>query len=169
MEEPDAVASPTSVWARRWRFFAEMVAAVLFAAMFAGFMIQIISRYIFNDPVSWSLELCSIAYVWVVFWTCDILVEERQHIIFDVLYEKFPPRWRRYLGIFNTASLGLVFLAILPSTIGYVHFMARRHSTVMHVRMDLVYACFAFFVLAVVVAASIRLWRLSTAGWERRL
>jgi TRAP-type C4-dicarboxylate transport system permease small subunit len=65
---------------------AELIAAAAFAVMFGAFMIQIVSRYVFDAPVSWSLEICSIGYIWIVFWTCDILVHERQHIIFDVLY-----------------------------------------------------------------------------------
>ncbi len=95
---------------------AELVAAASFALMFGAFMIQIVSRYIFNAPVSWSLEICSIGYIWVVFLTCDILVlTERQHIVFDVLYQKFPPRQRRALGdAADTPTLGLIFLAALP-------------------------------------------------------
>ena len=108
---------------------AELAAAAMFAVLFGAFMIQIVSRYVLNMPVSWSLELCSIAYVWVVFWTCDILVRERQHIVFDVLYQKFPPRSRRWVAVANTAALGLVFLAALPGTLDYIHFLgaaARR-------------------------------------------
>ena len=58
----------TSLGAKLKRF-AELAAAAMFAAMFGAFMIQIVSRYVFNAPVSWSLEICSIAYVWVVFWS----------------------------------------------------------------------------------------------------
>ena len=109
---------------KRLKRGAELVAAALFALLFAAFMIQIISRYVLNMPVSWSLELCSIAYVWVVFWTCGILVSERKQIVFDVLYTRFPPRARRWLAIANTAALALVFLAALPGTLDYIHFLA---------------------------------------------
>src|SRR6185295_2819500 len=87
---------------------AELAAAAMFAAMFGAFMIQIVSRYVFNAPVSWSLEICSITYVWVVFWSCNLLLGERQHIVFDVLYRKFPPRWQRIVAVVNTATLGLI-------------------------------------------------------------
>ena len=58
-------------------------------------------------PVAWSLELCSIGYIWVVFWSCGILVSERRQIVFDLLYNMFPPRPRRVLAIVNTGTLGL--------------------------------------------------------------
>ena len=48
--------------------YAEKISAALFALMLGAFMVQIVSRYLLNDPVSWSLELCSVGYVWVVFF-----------------------------------------------------------------------------------------------------
>jgi TRAP-type C4-dicarboxylate transport system permease small subunit len=148
---------------------AELVSAASFAIMFAAFMIQIISRYVFDAPVSWSLEICSIGYVWIVFWTCDILVSERQHIIFDVLYLKFPPRWRRAVGIINTATLGLIFLAALPTTLEYIHFLARRKTMILRLPFDVVYSCFAIFMIAVVIGAALRLRRLFGKSWQQHL
>lgn len=167
-ESPSPAVSATG-WAYRWKLFAEHVSAVLFAAMFLGFMIQITSRYVFNSPVPWSLEICSIAYVWVVFWSCDILVGERKQIVFDLLYNKFPPRARRVLAIVNTATLGLIFLAALPGVVDYVTFLARRSSMLLKVRMDLVYSCFVVFMLAVVINAAIRVVRLLGRSWQQQL
>ena len=156
-------------WTSLWTRFSEWVAAALFAMMFIGFLIQIISRYVLNMPVTWSLELCSIGYIWVVFWSCSILVSERRQIVFDLLYIKFPPRQRRVLAIVNTATLGLVFLAAMPGVLDYVLFLGRRSSMLLRIRMDLVYSCFAIFMVAVIVGAAIRIWQLSGRSWEQHL
>lgn len=152
-----------------WKRFAESVAVVAFAIMFAAFMVQIISRYVFNDPVAWTLEVCLIAYVWVVFWSSDILLTERQHIVFDVLYNLVPPRPRRLQAIVISASLFIVFLVALPGTVDYVQFIARRRSTNLHIPMPWVFGGFLIFVVAVVANAGIRLWRLFSPGWEKQL
>jgi TRAP-type C4-dicarboxylate transport system permease small subunit len=94
-----------------WKRFAESVSVVAFAMMFAGFVIGIGGRYVFNTPVAWSNELCAIGFVWIVFWTSDILLKERQHIVFDVIYGLFPPRARRILALLITLSLAILFLA----------------------------------------------------------
>src|SRR5215469_16384292 len=78
---------------------AELVAALLFAAMFAAFVIQVVSRYVFDDPVSWTLEICSITYIWIVFFAGALAVEQRQHITFDMLYKSLRPGRRRVLAI----------------------------------------------------------------------
>ena len=148
--------------------FAELVSATAFAAMFGAFMIQIVSRYVFDMPVSWSLEICSIAYIWIVFWTSDLLVRERQHIIFDVLYLKFPPRWRRWVGVFNTACLGLTFLAGLWVTLDYI-FGQMRKTMILHIPLSWVYSCFAVFMIAVIVGSGLRLRKLFGASWQQHL
>lgn len=149
---------------------AEWAAAAMFAAMFCAFMIQIVSRYVFNLPVSWSLEICSIAYVWVVFWTCDILVRERQHIVFDVLYVKLPPKVRRLVAIANTAMLGGIFVLALPGTLDYIAFLTRRSTMILHVPMHLVYSVFGIFMIAVICSAAVRLVRLSRRRtWQDNL
>ena len=39
----------------------------------------------------------------------------------------------------------------------YVRSCGRRSTMLLHVRMDLVYACFAIFMIAVIVGAALRL------------
>ncbi|MEP9386453.1 TRAP transporter small permease subunit [Mesorhizobium sp. KR9-304] len=156
-------------WLGLWMRFSEGMAAFLFAVMFLGFMIQIVSRYVFNMPVSWSLELCSIAYIWVIFWSCGILVSERRQILFDLLYNRFPPRARRAVALFNTATLGLVFLAAMPGVVDYLLFLGRRTTMLLKLPMDIVYSCFVIFMLAVVVQAAIRVRRLLGRQWRAEL
>jgi TRAP-type C4-dicarboxylate transport system permease small subunit len=152
-----------------WRRFAETVAVVAFAVMFTGFVLQIGSRYVFNSPVAWTLEVCLIGYVWVVFWTSNILVSERQHIVFDVLYHLVSPARRRWLAVFITLSLAVVFGLALPGVLDYIWFLSNRHSMLLRIPMPLVFGAFPIFIVAVVVGALIRLWHLLRPGWERHL
>jgi TRAP-type C4-dicarboxylate transport system permease small subunit len=152
-----------------WTRFAESVAVVAFAAMFAGFVIGVGGRYLFNEPVAWSNELCAIGFVWIVFWTSDILLKERQHIVFDVIYHAFPPRVRRVVALVITLSLAVLFLAALPGSIDYTWFLRTRYSNLLRVPMILVFGCFVIFVVAVIVNSVVRIWQLMRPGWEEHL
>jgi TRAP-type C4-dicarboxylate transport system permease small subunit len=147
---------------------AELVAAALFATMFGAFIIQIVSRYVFNHPVQWSLEVCSLAYIWIVFWSAALLLGERQHITFDLLYKAAPPRVRRIIALFITLSIGLVFFAGLPGSLDFVTFL-RRSTLILHVPLSLAYSCFLIFMIAVVAGAAIRTWRLFGKNWRHDL
>ena len=152
-----------------WKHLTEGVAAAAFALMFAAFIIQIVSRYVFNAPVAWSLELCAIGYVWVVFWSCDLLVPERKQIVFDVIYQAFKPGPRRWIAIANTSAMGILFLAAFPGTLDYVWFLRKRHSMMLQVPMSIVYSCFIVFMLAVIIGAVLRIRRLFSTSWQEHL
>ena len=145
---------------------AELVAALLFAAMFGAFIIQVVSRYVFDAPVSWSLEICSITYVWIVFLVSATILTPRQHITFDMLYGAVSPRWKRLFAIFTSASVLAIFAICLPTTIGYVLFSGRNHSLILHIRMDVIYSCFAIFMIGVIIGAAVRLRRLFGRAWQ---
>ncbi len=148
---------------------AELLAALLFAAMFGAFVIQVVSRYVFDDPVSWSLEICSITYVWIVFLVSATILTPREHITFDMLYAARSPRWKRGFAIFTSASILVIFTICLPTTIGYVMFSSRNHSLILHIPMDIIYSCFAIFMIGAIVGSAIRLKRLLGKSWQSDL
>jgi len=141
----------------------------LFAAMFGAFVIQVVSRYVFDDPVSWSLEICSITYVWIVFLVSATILTPREHITFDMLYAARSPRWKRGFAIFTSASILVIFTICLPTTIGYVMFSSRNHSLILHIPMDIIYSCFAIFMIGAIVGSAIRLKRLLGKSWQSDL
>jgi TRAP-type C4-dicarboxylate transport system permease small subunit len=137
--------------------------------MFCSFIIGVVSRYVFDNPVSWSIEVCSIAYVWIVFFASATIVHPRQHITFDMLYKSVNPRRRRVLAIVSTASILVMFAIGLPGTLDYIAFMAKKYSLILHIRMDLLYSCFGLFVIAAIVASALRLRKLFGRNWEKEL
>ena len=148
---------------------AELAAAILFAAMFGAFVIQVVSRYVFDDPVSWTLEICAITYIWIVFFGGALVVEQRQHITFDMLYKSVRPSWRRIFAIVNVASLAAVFAAALPGTIDYILYTGHARSLILHIRFDILYACFGLFMAGTIVVALLRLRRLAGRHWQDEL
>jgi TRAP-type C4-dicarboxylate transport system permease small subunit len=153
----------------RLRRGAELIAALLFAIMLGAFLIQVFTRYVLNDPASWTLEVCSIAYVWIVFFASAVIVDQRQHITFDMLYKSVNPRRRRVFAVVSTASILVMFAVGLPGTLDYIAFMSKKYSLMLHIRMDLLYSCFGLFVIGAIVASALRLRRLFGHDWKKEL
>ena len=153
----------------RLRYFAELVTAIMFVAMFVAFLLQVFTRYILNDPVAWTQEFVLIAYIWIVFWCAAFLLREREHITFDMFYLALPLAARRVLAIVLTALTGIAFIAAIPATFDYVTFMKIEKSPVMGIRFDFLYSIFIAFVIAVVVGALWRVWRLVGRSWQQEL
>jgi TRAP-type transport system small permease protein len=62
-------------------------------------------RYVINDPISWTEQICRIMFVWVTFLGAALLYREKQHIVIDMFVEMMPTRvkaivdWMVELGI----------------------------------------------------------------------
>jgi TRAP-type C4-dicarboxylate transport system permease small subunit len=147
----------------------ELAAAAMFAAMFCSFIIGVISRYVFDDPVSWSIEVCSIAYVWIVFFSSATFVTQKQHITFDMLYSSVGAKAKRVFALIAMVSLAAVFLAGLPETLDYIAFVGNKRTLTLHWPLDLVYGVFGIFAVMTIVIAAIRIKRLLGRDWQANL
>jgi TRAP-type C4-dicarboxylate transport system permease small subunit len=148
---------------------AELFSAAMFAIMFGAFVLQVVSRYVFDAPVSWTIEICSIAYIWIVFFSSVTILRPDQHITFDMVYEVLTPHWKRWFAIVTTASLFSIFLICLPGTLDYLVFVGKNKTLILRIRLDLIYACFGIFMVGAIVAAGIRLYRLLSSKWQSRI
>ncbi len=130
---------------------AENVAALLFAAMFISFMLQVISRYIIQNPFSWTIEASQIAWLWIVFWGSGLLLRNDEHVRFDVLYGWVRPRTRRVFALISALAIVLAFAASLPASVDFVSFMRVERSGTLGIRLDYVFSVFVVFAAAIIV------------------
>jgi TRAP-type C4-dicarboxylate transport system permease small subunit len=133
--------------------FAEAVAALLLAVIFAAFILQIALRYAFNWPVGWTTELSLAAWLWLVLWGAAFVLRDHEEIRIDVLPARAGPRVRRVLAGIGAISLIVLFGLSLPATWSYVTFMKVEKSSYLGIRMDIMYSIYVVFVLGVIARA----------------
>ena len=155
--------------AKRLRRSNEIVAAVVFAAMFAAFILQIFTRYVLNNPTAWTQEATLICYMWVVFWCAAFMLRDRDQITFDLLVSISPRRTQRVLAAVSAVLIAVAFDVSLPATIDWIGFMRFEKTPVLGLRYDWLYSIFMVFCVAVVIRFAIRAWRLMSGRWEQAL
>lgn len=148
---------------------ADLVAVVMFAAVFVIFCFKIALRYVAHESMAWADEVSIILFVWIVFWANALMLRERDHIRFDLVYVLLPPGGRRALALLRAVLLGGIFLYALPPTFDYILFLWRERTAVLGWRLDQVYSCFIVFVAAVVVRAAADLVLLLTPRWRAHI
>jgi TRAP-type C4-dicarboxylate transport system permease small subunit len=144
----------------RLRAAALDVAALLLGAMFIVFLIQIVARYVFSAPVSWTLEACLTLWLWVVFWGGAFILSERDHVRFDVLYTSVGTRLRRLFALASALAISLGMAAALPATWSYVSFYEIKRSAVIGIRLDIVFSVYLVFAVALILSYAWRAVRL---------
>ena len=143
----------------RWfKSAANVIGGALFLTMFIVFIVQIAARAVFNKPLPWTDEAAEILYVWVILWACAVVVPEREHVVFDLVWNSVGRRARQVMQIMGHTLIGGLALAGLPASWDYVHFMARESSPVLSVPFMWIYLPFVLLLAALVVRSSWAIW-----------
>lgn len=139
---------------------ANVIGGCLFLALFVVFIIQITARFGFNRPLPWTDEAAVILYIWVILWAAAVVVPEREHVVFDLVWNSVGFRARQVMRIAGNLMIGGLALVGLPASWDYVHFMAREGSPVLGLPLKWVYLPFVLLLLALVVRSA---WAIKNA------
>jgi len=148
---------------------AEMVAAAVFAVLFLTFVVQVGMRFLFERPLAWSDELIVILYILMVFWGAATLLEEKDHVMLDLVYAALPPGGQRIFALLGAGLTGGLLLVLLPEAFDYVRFMGREKTPVLDVPFSLVFAPFIVFLVLVAGRYVIKFVRLLGHNWKQQL
>jgi len=162
---------------------AEFIAATMLAAMFVTFLIQIGSRYSSRlapyipiegvsqamtriEPLGWTLELCLILWVWIVFFGNAFIVRERDHVTFDIFYLAAPRRVRQVLALVSAAAIVIAMVWSFLPTWDYIDWMKMRNTTTVRepftgskIPMRTILSVYAIFMIALILRYT---WRFVT-------
>lgn len=149
--------------ARAFRGVTEGIAALMMAAIFLTFVLQIAVRYIVGSAwftahfgtlveaasFGWTLEFIMVLWLWVIFFGNAFIVRERDHVTFDILYFAAGPGLRRVFVIVGSlAIMAALWLSIEP-TYGKMRILRIKSSATLPVKMLPIYSIYFLF-LAVV-------------------
>jgi TRAP-type C4-dicarboxylate transport system permease small subunit len=138
---------------------AEDVLSALLVAMFVAFMLQIVTRYVLNAPLSWTAELSTLAWVWGILWGAGLVLRDEEEIRFDILYGAMSPGVKRVADAITGTALVAVFTWSLPAVVDYVTFMKVEKSAYLGIRFDILYSVYVVFAVAQIIRHAMIVWR----------
>ncbi len=163
----------------------EFVAAMMMAAMFSIFILQVLVRYTAReewiaeavpliDPnlYGWTLELCLVLWIWLVFWGNSLIVRERDHVIFDLIYVNVNAKIRKWMAIISCLAISIGFLwAFEPTWSKFYILRLKRTATLSNVfgdwiRVRDIYSIYFMFLLVVAARYAWRAWSFLKNGAE---
>ena len=130
------------------RKIANAIGGLLFLALFLTFLIQIAARFGFNQPLPWTDELAVILYLWVILWSCAFVVPEKEHVMFDLIWNSASPATRRLMRMVGHTLIGGLSIAAIPASWEYVHFMARENTAVLGLSFEWVFLPFVLLLVS---------------------
>lgn len=158
----EPVRKPDDIWIERLRWLrrrAENVQVGLLVAMFLSFMVQIISRYVFNFPLGWTDEVSVLCWLWCVLWGAAFVLRERDEVRFDIFYSSLNEKARARLAVITGVAAIVLFTVALPAVFSYVTFLKVEKSAYLGIRLDRLYSIYLIFNVAVIVRYSALVYR----------
>jgi len=120
----------------------ERAVVILMGALVLDVLWQVASRYIFQDPSSFTDELAGFLLIWVGLLGAAWAAGMKQHLAIDLLSQKLSPERRKYLDILVNILVMLFALAVM--VVGgiwlvYTRFYLGQISAAMQIPLGYVY------------------------------
>jgi len=104
-------------------------AIALMAASALITILQVVTRYGFNHPLTWPEELCTLLLVWMTFFGASLLLKKEQHIEIDFFTKLMPRRAQQVIGLVNVVLI-FAFLTVTAWGAYKLQFFQSRHYSV---------------------------------------
>jgi len=120
----------------------EVFLVVIMAVLVIDVLWQVASRFILNDPSSFTDELAGFLLIWVGLFGAAYASGKKQHLAIDLLPQKLSPPKRRYLDAF--INLMIVVFAVIVMVIGgtrlvYITLDLNQVSSALELHLGYVY------------------------------
>lgn len=116
-------------------------ASILLASFSILTMLQVIMRYVFNNPLSWSEELARYMFVWFVYISGSYAVKYRRHVRLGFIVDKMPKPINLYsqlLAFLSWLSF-LIFLDIYSFKVITLLIDSKQKSPATNIPMYILY------------------------------
>jgi len=135
---------------------------ILFGVQVVVVFIQVIARFIFINPFSWSEEMARYIQVWMILLVSSICVRKNAHFAIDYLIYKLNFRYKKILDIM--VNLIVLFYIFIITTYGWrivvTIFTFSQTSPAMLIPMYLIYLAIPVSGLLMFLEGLIRLLKL---------
>ena len=149
----------------RWFLHAmQQLGGILFLLLFLDFIVQIVARFLFNQPLPWSDELAVVLYVWIILWGCTFMVPQQEHVVFDLLWNSASPLFKKIMQVTGHALLGTLAFIAIPASWDYIHFMGREATPVLEIPFEWVFFPFLLLLLSIGLRSVGAIWQVFTQG-----
>ncbi len=111
---------PQSLAVKVWQLrtvIVECLCALFLSTLVVTLFVQVIVRYVFAYPLTWSQEIVALSFTWLCFLGAAVAVKYRGHIVVDFLINLSPIPVQK--AVIAMTGLVVVGFAVLLSFSGY--------------------------------------------------
>jgi len=137
----------------------ELTSSGCLAVMTFLVIAQVVLRYVFNDPLTWSEELARIVFIYLTFMGIGAAYGRRRHMFVDSIVVLLPLTIKKALqfGVVGVASIFLLVILIVTARSMIDLFRMELTTPVLELSMAFVYLTIPLGLSALIAQMWIRL------------
>jgi TRAP-type transport system small permease protein len=117
-----------------------LVVIVIFAVMIGATFLQVVCRYAFAAPLTWSEELSRYCFVWIVFLAAVIGLERGALLGVDIAIRRLPEGLKHRVALLCEILIGAFCALVAFASIPVLEVNALQNSPAIGLPMSWVYA-----------------------------
>ena len=124
---------------------------IAFAVLFSVFIVQIVFRYFFNHPLTWTYEVTVVAYTWVALLAAGYARKVNEHVVFSVIYDKLNAKWQALFRILGNILITVTYIILYVPAYNSITFLSYKHTSVLKIPLNIVFFPFMVFLTFVII------------------
>ncbi len=129
------------------------VVVLLFAAIVVVVFAQVVSRFVFNAPFSWSEELARYLQVWLILLGSAACVRRGLHLTVDYAVHSLEPRRQRDVRLLALAGVIFFLGVVVVSGIALISATANQTTPALEIPIRVVYLALPIGALLMLIEA----------------
>jgi len=125
----------------------EKILALLMALLVLDVIWQVVTRFLLNNPSSFTDELARYLLIWLGLLGAALVSGHKMHLAIDLLSDRIRPQFQKYLAIFIDLVVLISALSIMVfggSKLVYTIWSLGQTSTALQVPLSVVYTIIPF-------------------------
>lgn len=116
-----------------------VVVALLLGMVFTIFA-QVVTRYVFKMPLTWSEEIARYMFIWLIFLGSAIAVGKKSHIIIDIAITHIPEKFATYTNMLVNVLIVIYIVVITYSGFLVLPVVTSSFSSALQISYVYIYA-----------------------------
>ena len=123
-----------------FKYSLEIALVFLLVAMTLIVFTQVIARYIFEAPLSWSEELARFILIWLSMLSAAYAFKTRSHFALTILVNKLPEKYQKITSFCIQIIVAIFFLIICYYSVIFVHSVNGHVAPALQISMQIPYS-----------------------------
>ena len=132
-------------------FFELYLPGVIFMIMFGTIISAVFFRYVLRHPLTWSMEISAISFVWSVLFGACYTMRRRSHIKFTLIYDKLKPKPAAVFRMLGNILIAVTFLSLIYASWRYSLFVSFQKTPVFRIPFTVIFLPFVYFLCSISV------------------